>query len=384
MLLLSKPCARCGGTVIKKPKYSITQWRELIRHCDDCIPIVKLEKVKKMAQVQWGNHVKNHNRKTPKELKLMYPKFKIAFVWQGISDKSIYDSWQDGLRYAIDKLSKKHTVHLFEPWQDIEGYDVILYWEAPVTAQGQNAPHYNKVRSNPTKKILLFAGGQIKNEWVNGFDMLFLESKINEKECDDLGIRWHHAFGINNKKFKVQHVSNFGDRSKKKKYDGMLHGTCASWKRQWLIGEAFGERGCLIGKTQDSDPYPFNRCRELGCDIFPASGPGVIKQLMNNSYALVNCCDYWGGGQRATLEAMAAGLPVVCCSDSPKNREYVEESGFGMVCEPDANSIRNAVQYIKDNPNLFDWRTGVEYVKKGWSGDVYAEQIYQGIKKLLC
>lgn len=303
-------------------------------------------------------------------------KLKIALVWQGVSDEKIKDKWKDGLRYAINKIAKTHTVNFFEPWQDIDGYDVILYWEAPVTAQGQNAPHYNKVRQNPTKKALLFAGGPIKKEWVNGFDLLFLESKINEKECDELGIAWHHAFGVNTKEFSVKQRS-----TKEKRYDGMLHGTCASWKRQWLIGEAFGSRGCVIGRGQDSDPMPFNRCRELGSDVFPESPPSIIKDLMQDSVALVNCCDYWGGGQRATLEAMAVGLPVVCCNDSPKNTEFVEESGFGRIVSPDIHSIRQAVEELKQNPP--DPKIGIDYVRAKWSGDVYADQLLEGIKRII-
>ncbi|MBP7118736.1 glycosyltransferase [Candidatus Woesebacteria bacterium] len=306
-------------------------------------------------------------------------KYKIAFVWQGISDEKVRERWNDGLWYAMNKISKTHQVDYFEPWQDIEGYDIILYWEAPVTAQGQNAPHYNKVRTNSTPKALLFAGGPIKKEWVSGFDMLFLESKINEKECGEIGVPWHHAFGVNN----VAWRNNNKGRTQKKnyKYDGILHGTCASWKRQWLIGEAFGPRGIVVGKRQDSDAYPFNRCEELGATVLSESGVGTIKYLMLDTVALVNPCDYWGGGQRATLEAMAAGLPVVCCTDSPKNIEFVQESGFGKIVEPNAQAIKQAVEELKQSP--MDYRIGERYVEEKWSGDIYASQIIEGIKKII-
>jgi glycosyltransferase involved in cell wall biosynthesis len=354
--ILIKTCGTCGKEVHKPKKYSKTQWADFRRCSKECLRLAKIKHDKKVK----------------------IPKLRIAFVWQGISDEKIRGKWKDGLQYAMKKISKSCVVHYFEPWQDINGYDVILYWEAPVTAQGQNAPHYNKVRQNPTKKALLFAGGPIKKEWVSGFDLLFLESKINERECDDLGIQWHHAFGINTTEFTV---NNRSMDASKKRYDGMLHGTCASWKRQWLIGEAFGSRGCVIGRGQDSDPYPFNRCRELGCDVFPESGPGVIRSLMQESVTLVNCCDYWGGGQRATLEAMSVGLPVICCNDSPKNMEFIEGSGFGRVASPDIHSIRQAVEDLKQNPP--DWRIGVKYVRENWSGDVYARQLMEGIKKII-
>lgn len=304
-------------------------------------------------------------------------KLKICFCWQGISEQSVRDRWQDGLWYAMNKIAKKHKVTYAEPWDDIVGQDIILYWEAPCTMNGANGEHYKKVKNNPTKKALLFAGGPIKKEWVEGFDMLFLESKINEKECDELGIPWHHAFGINNQKFKPERGSSRRNRT----YDGMLHGTCASWKRQWLIGEAVGSKGLLIGRGQDSDPYPFNRCRELGVEIIGNSSASFIRNKMLDCWTLINPCDFWGGGQRATLEAMAAGLPVICCNDSPKNMEFVEESGFGRVVEPSAHAIKQAVEDLKMNPP--DKNIGKNYVAQKWSGDIYAKQIMEGINKIL-
>lgn len=374
MLLAVKECVRCGEDFFKHPKFSQKQWSTK-KYCKNCSKKQKQEIVKVMTEKRWGGHIKKTNRRKMK-------RYKIAFVWQGISDPKVREKWKDGLWYAMNKIEKIYnginTVHYFEPWQDIVGYDIILYWEAPVTAQGANAPHYNKVRENPTPKILLFAGGPIKPEWVKGFDMLFLESKINEKECDELGIPWHHAFGINHKAFNLNHA---GLLKKHRKYDGMLHGTCASWKRQWLIGEALGEKGCLVGKTQDSDSYPFTRCAELGVNIYPESGPAILRDLLRNSYTLVNPCDYWGGGQRATLEAMSCGIPVVCCTDSPKNREFVEESGFGRVVEPNAQAIKQAVEELK--ANQLNPKIGREYVLSKWSGDIYAKQILEGIAKII-
>ena len=354
--LLVKQCGTCGKEVRKPYKYSKTQWADFRRCSKECLRLAKIKHDKKMK---------------PRKLK-------IAFVWQGISQEKIRDRWMDGLWYAMNKIGKKHKVTYYEPWQDITDADVILYWEAPCTAQGENAPHYNKVRNTPIKKALLFAGGPIKKEWVTGFDMLFLESKINEKECDDLGIPWHHAFGINNKIFRPDR----GAGKFHKKYDGMLHGTCASWKRQWLIGEALGDKGLVIGRGQDSDPYPFNRCRELGVDMVGESSAYFIRNKMLDCHTLVNPCDYWGGGQRATLEAMAVGIPVVCCNDSPKNIEFIEESGFGRVTEPNAQAIKSAVEDLKAHP--MDKNIGKNYVAEKWSGDVYAEQILSGINKILC
>ena len=53
-----------------------------------------------------------------------------------------------------------------------------------------------------------------------------------------------------------------------------------------------------------------------------------------------------------TLEAMACGVPVVCMEDSPKNREYVEESGFGKVVYPNKEEIKRAVEEIKNEVEI--------------------------------
>lgn len=298
---------------------------------------------------------------------------KIGFVRQEISHPHIKEYWQDGLATALNIIGKDHIVTYHEPWDTIENVDVILYHEAPCTFGGNNSHHYNKVRTNPIKKALLFAGGAIRKEWVSGFDILFLESKINEKECDDLGISWHHAFGINDKIFKYE--------KKEKMYDGMLAGTCASWKRQWLIGEALGDKGLVCGKNQESDPQPFIKCKEFGTLVLPEQRAESVASLLNQSFTCVNPCDYWGGGQRATLEAMACGVPVICCTDSPKNREFVEASGFGRVVEPNAQDIKRAVEELK--ANQMNPQIGVDYIQSKWTSKIYAKQILEGVRRII-
>lgn len=302
---------------------------------------------------------------------------KVAFVWQGVSNTKVYNQWNDGLREAMRIVNNSgFEVKFYEPWNEITDADIILYWEAPITMQGKDGPHYNKVRSNPIKKALLFAGGPIKAEWVKGFDLLFLESKINERECDELGIRWRHAFGINDRNFVYKkHIRP------EKIWDGMLAGTGASWKRQWLIGEALGDKAILMGRDQDTDPMPFRVCREHGATVLPEQSSAFVARTMRQSHTCVNPCDYWGGGQRATLEAMAMGLPVICCDDSPKNREFVEESGFGRVVGPSVPEIRAAVAELKANPP--DPMIGVNYIKNKWSAKIYAQQLIEGMNELL-
>jgi glycosyltransferase involved in cell wall biosynthesis len=296
----------------------------------------------------------------------MNSKPSISFVWQGINGR--YGQWKDGLWLAMKHLEKKYEVFYQEPDEEIKG-DIIMYWEAPCTTLGKDQENYKRIQSLPNKKILLFAGGPIRKEWVKGFDLVCVESQINKEECDELGIPNITAFGINEEIMKPMAYDIV--------YDGIHHGTCASWKRQQLVGEALGSSGLVVGRNQESDSYPFDRCKQLGTLVLPEQTPEIIATLLNQSHCCVQTSDFWGGGQRCTLEAMACGIPVICMEDSPKNMEYIKESGFGAIVYPNKESIKVAVEKIKENP--LDPQIGVDYVKSKWTSRHYADNLIKAI-----
>jgi len=291
-------------------------------------------------------------------------KKKIAFLWFGINGR--YGVWRDGLWKAMKHIEKVHDVKYFDPTDDFESWnpDIILFWEALCTSQSKDKEMWDKVVRSPFKKALLFAGGPIKAEWAKPFDHIFVESKINADEFNALGITNSTAFGINEEIFYPKNLE--------KKYLGMHHGTCASWKRQWLIGEAIGDKGIVVGRYQDTDSYPFNRCKELGTTVLDEKTPEEISDLLNQSFTCLQTSDYWGGGQRCTLEALACNVPVVCMTDSPKNREYVEESGCGIVTDPTPQDISRA-SVIAQSTN---WgNKGRDYVMSKWTSKHYADNL---------
>ena len=294
---------------------------------------------------------------------------KIAFVWQGITGR--YGIWNDGLRAAMRIIEKKHEVSYREPSDDITDVDLIMYWESPCTVNGPNAPQWNKVVRNPIKKVLLFSGGPLKPEWFFPFAHTFVESKINLDELKGWGIPCSTAFGVNTDIFFPVELP--------KLYDGVHHGTCASWKRQWLVGEALGPRGLVFGRDQETDTRPFRECRERGTHVLLEQSAGSTATLLNESKVLVQTSDFWGGGQRCTLEGMACGLPVVVMEDSPKNREYVEESFGNLIVPPEAHRIRQAVDDLIDNPRPNGNR---EYVLSKWTHHHYAENLLKVIETL--
>jgi glycosyltransferase involved in cell wall biosynthesis len=286
-------------------------------------------------------------------------KVPIDFVWQGITERK--EHWKDGLWAAMQILEKVFDVEYKEPWDDIRDDATILYWEAPCTVNGRNAPHYNRIHELPNRKILLFAGGPIKKEWVQNFDLLAVESQVNEKECEVLGIPHKRAFGINTDIFKPIDAEKI--------YLTVTHGTCATWKRQDLVCRAVREDALVFGQKQSGDSKPFDICRECESDVLSEVPYEKVNQLLNKAWVSVNCADAWGGGQRATLEAMACNLPVVVMNDSLKNIEFVRGAGIGLVVDPQPEKIYSAVV------NLKGLSGGRDYVMDNWTPQHYADSL---------
>lgn len=295
----------------------------------------------------------------------------ICFIWQGISGR--YGVWQDGLREAMRIIERKHKVLYREPWDDFGNADVLLYWEAPCTINGKDRDNYLRVASDPRPKALLFAGGEIRKEWLSTFDMVFTESQINDDELEALGVPHMRAFGVNNRLFRpMNEISVF---------DGVMHATFADWKRHTLFAEALGNQGLAIGRKQEHDLNGYNACQTHGVTIIPELHGDPLVRWLNKAHAVVNTSSEWGGGQRCTLEAMACGIPVIVMADSPKNREYVEESGAGLVVEPTVAAIRQAVEMVKEWGFDQRWK-GVEYIRSKWTAEHYAKNLLKGIKQI--
>lgn len=294
---------------------------------------------------------------------------KIGFIWINGTKPRLSGQWNDGLAAAMRIIEQDHQVTYYDvPNTDWHDEDVLLMWEAPCTAKGEYADYYNAVRESDKPKILLFAGGPIDFLDAVGFDLYLVESEINEKEFTDIELPWMRAFGVNTEVMKPQKIE--------RKYLAFMQATFAGWKRHSLFAQAVGSEGAVAGRLQENDRQGYYDCQEAGVTIFEEQPAEKIAELINQSYVVLNTAEYWGGGQRCTLEAMACDVPVVVMSDSPKNREYVEESGVGYVADPHPESIREAVEKAKLVAG------GRDYVLSKWTEKHYADNILKAIKQV--
>lgn len=298
----------------------------------------------------------------------------ISFIWINSKKPRESGQWNDGLAQAMKIIEKEHTVTYHDQYSTTwEDCDVILFWEAICCANGEYQDFYNAIRKSSKKKILLFAGGPIEFMNAVGFDLYLVESEINEKEFEALGLPWMRAFGINSIVMKPE--------KREKIYTGFMQATFAEWKRHTLFANTLGDKGCVAGRLQENDRQGYYDCQARGVTIFEEQPAEKIAELINSSDVVLNTASYWGGGQRCTLEAMACGVPVVAMSDSPKNAEYVIESGAGLVCEPNPEAIHEAIATIKANYEHYASKAR-PYIESKWTERNYSDSIQYAIMQV--
>lgn len=84
------------------------------------------------------------------------------------------------------------------------------------------------------------------------------------------------------------------------------------------------------------------------------------------------------GSQRTTLEAMSMNKPVIVTSDNEKNCEYVRASGVGMIVEPTAEAIREAVKDHK----IAKAENGRNFIMQNYTSEMYADALWRELQKL--
>jgi len=216
---------------------------------------------------------------------------------------------------------------------------------------------------------ICLTGGTFRQN-IDAYDLVFVESKVYEDEFKALGKRVIRAFGIDTDLFKPI--------KQPKIWDAIFPATFANWKRHSIFAETMGNKGVACGwMYPDHEQENWQICQEKGTMILPHLSHKAVAYLMNAAKTCVITSDSTGGSQRTVLEAMACNIPVIVASDSDKTTEYIRDCGIGETINPDPNSIRKAIERLKDKEvNSREW------VIKNYSAQVYADKLKQGLLSL--
>ena len=223
------------------------------------------------------------------------------------------------------------------------------------------------------KPIALCYTGGTFTDYKNVPNIIFVESRWYMKWFSDMGIKAVQAFGTNTEIFKPYKQPKF--------FKAFFPATFAAWKRHELFAEAMGKDGLVCGWWQPHEPQCVQVCFDHGVGVLHHQLPESIVHLYNMAHACVITSSEIGGSQRAVLESMACGIPPVVMTDSDKCREYVEEAGFGEITEPNAFSIRAAVERMIQNPP--DPQKGIDYINKKYTQNHYANIIKENVLKII-
>jgi len=313
---------------------------------------------------------------------------RLAFVWDWNNTYKQLLNWQDGLAKAIGILSKEWEVRAYSIGQDMifptPYIPIILKPSSELLARevlnfkpdailffaDLTRPTIPYLANRGIPMALCFAGGPFRN-YVNCFDLIFVESDVYKNQFENENKKVIKAFGTNTELFKPIKQTKI--------WDAIFPATFALWKRHRLFAEAVGNSGLAVGwMYQDHETECWQVCQEKGTMILPYVDAETLNYLYNASRTCVITSDKTGGSQRTVLEAMACNIPVIVMSDSDKTTEYVRDCVIGEIVEPNIQAIQEAIKKWRDKKvNTREW------VIQNYSAEIYAKKLKEGIESIL-
>lgn len=299
-------------------------------------------------------------------------KIKLAFVWDFHVEPMMLYGWDDGLKKALEILSYEEGWDIKVIADDVKENiyaqirefkpDVILCWG------GLDRTSFNGIKEFRVPTALCFAGGSTQHPNVDNFDIVFTESQIYEDAFKKQGVNYMRAMGTNDYLFQPLKL--------KKKFKAFFGSTYSNWKRFFLFAMAVGDRGITAGRILKDEIQNLEVCVENGVTVLTEVSCQNMPYLYNQSeFALIPSAF---GGQRNVLEAMACNVIPIVMSDNPVTVEYVKESGYGVIVDPEVEDIKEALS------KTYEFKTtGREYVLEKYSAKKYAEALKKGIESIL-
>jgi len=309
---------------------------------------------------------------------------KLAFVWDWANTIPQLTNWKDGLAAALKILSNEWEIKVYSIGQDMvfpAPYMPIILKSSPELLAKEildfkpdailffadfTRPTIPHLAGKGIPMALCLAGGTFRN-YVDAFDLIFVESEVYKNQLESEGKNVIKAFGTNTELFKPI--------KQPKIWDAIFPATFARWKRHYLFAGATGNTGLAVGWIyQGHETECWQVCQEKGTMVLPYVDAETLNYLYNASRTCVITSDKTGGSQRTVLETMATNIPVIVMADSDKTTEYVKECGIGEIVEPSVEAIQKAVEKWKNKQvNTREW------VIKNYSAEIYAKKLKEGI-----
>lgn len=270
---------------------------------------------------------------------------KLLFLYDMAPEYEV--QWKDGLWAALSILKSNFfltTANIeTDRYEDkLDKADFILGWGGSTSRIALLLANLN----TNIPKGLCFGGGDIQQEILDDFSVVFVENKI-----DLIKPHFRHAFGTNTDVF-------YPMIAQPKIIDAIYPASFARWKRQEKfakICEAEGLKGLAVGIVQKNNQEEswnmMEHCIARGVAVMDQVPYETMAYLYNMSKQVILTADENGGSQRAVLEAKACRVPIRIESDSRKLLELGELSEDEVI--------------------------------NNWNHESYAEALTKGIKECL-
>jgi glycosyltransferase involved in cell wall biosynthesis len=235
---------------------------------------------------------------------------KIAFVWEWDRAKEIYPNWRDGLRAAMEIISKKWTVDWLLYETPKKNYDWILTW------CDSNSQFSRFFSDYPTKRGIFLTTDPTNYHNLEGFDIVFCETSVVYNECRQFGLRAVKTYATDEKFFVPGNL--------KKDIPYFYPATFSPWKKQSDIAY-LGNRLVCVGTIQPDGRAEYEICQQMGVKTevgyFP---PEKILNYYQRAQTVIIPAVH--GSERTVLEAMSCNVwPIVTNELNRRTRTYVDE-----------------------------------------------------------
>ena len=261
----------------------------------------------------------------------------ICFNWSWDRAKEIYPNWRDGLRTAIEIISKDHNVDWVLGEEPKDKYDFILVWS------DQNAPILQKKYSCP---MGLCYGSTFPPDAskLRNLKVIYAENSITQELLRRDGLRVIKAFGTDTEFFSP--IDGIKD------IEYFFPATFSPWKRQGGISY-LGSKLLCVGEIQPDGQHEYDMCKEAGVQLIGKYTPSIeIRDLYRRSQNVIIPSLY--GSERTVLEAMSMNLRPMVQFDNDRAMTFVNE------CKESGLEPR-------------------DFVINNYSAETYAQQLMKGI-----